>query len=351
MAEDIDAKRAKFCCYCGISLESVNASVCCQQCGNDFVSSPDALDDLPRFSSQEVVAFDGIDSQFETLVRAAPHERMCYRFIESLEEKDICWYRLCDESDGSFIMGASKLVSSSSIQFHDIDYLNSACVYKMEAYRQRKEVLNLENYGSLSFRSNFAQDMIIKIPSKSSQSDIEIGLLQSTRRESAKVFKATVRPDPFSKGATVPLESRLLSQVVEHLNPSQTMRERVLGGGPQEYVNLRQNDDTENDDDEIVTFESFQPTWNGKINQFCLDFNGRALEACPKNFILIPCLEEKAYGNVVSLRCGKVSRNRRNMDYRFPFSPLTAFATCLSTEMVASLFGRSVEVVDGSEGG
>jgi len=51
-----------------------------------------------------------------------------------------------------------------------------------------------------------------------------------------------------------------------------------------------------------------------------------------KNFILVPSdVDELLFGSdTIGVRFGKVSKHRFNLDYRFPFSPLTAMAIAIS---------------------
>jgi hypothetical protein len=60
--------------------------------------------------------------------------------------------------------------------------------------------------------------------------------------------------------------------------------------------------------------------------------SGRVTISSKKNFILVPSqYDEIMFGaDTIAVRFGKVSKHRFNLDYRFPFSPLTAFAVALS---------------------
>jgi len=70
------------------------------------------------------------------------------------------------------------------------------------------------------------------------------------------------------------------------------------------------------------------PKWNEKVAAFVLNFNGRVTMASVKNFQLV--LEEDAEEHVV-LQFGKVGKDEFTMDYRWPMSPLQAFAICLGS--------------------
>lgn len=58
-----------------------------------------------------------------------------------------------------------------------------------------------------------------------------------------------------------------------------------------------------------------------------LDFAGRVTEASAKNFQLVSSKNSES----VYVQFGRVSRGAFHLDFRFPFSPLQAFAACLST--------------------
>jgi hypothetical protein len=63
-----------------------------------------------------------------------------------------------------------------------------------------------------------------------------------------------------------------------------------------------------------------------------VDNSGRVTISSKKNFILIPSqLDEMMFGaDTIAVRFGKVAKHRFNLDYRFPFSPVTAMAVAMS---------------------
>mmetsp|Transcript_12965 Transcript_12965/g.27413 ORF Transcript_12965/g.27413 Transcript_12965/m.27413 type:complete len:422 (-) Transcript_12965:297-1562(-) len=67
------------------------------------------------------------------------------------------------------------------------------------------------------------------------------------------------------------------------------------------------------------------PRWHEELQCWCLDFRGRVTQASVKNFQLV----HPTTGAVV-LQFGKVGKDLFTMDFKAPFSALSAFATCLS---------------------
>ncbi|KAJ1449089.1 P-loop containing nucleoside triphosphate hydrolase protein [Pelagophyceae sp. CCMP2097] len=65
--------------------------------------------------------------------------------------------------------------------------------------------------------------------------------------------------------------------------------------------------------------------------KYSLDFRGRGKVASVKNFQLVVASGDGNYGDDVVLQFCKVGANKFNLDYRAPFTPLTAFALAVST--------------------
>lgn len=94
-----------------------------------------------------------------------------------------------------------------------------------------------------------------------------------------------------------------------------------------------QEEQDDNQKDEISIYQNRKATWNEKVNGWTLDFNGRVQLSSKKNFILVPatCSNADNAGNAaIGIRFGKASKHRFNLDYKYPFSPLSAFATAMS---------------------
>jgi tubby and related proteins len=77
----------------------------------------------------------------------------------------------------------------------------------------------------------------------------------------------------------------------------------------------------------IHSFHNKPPKWNEQVGAYVLNFNKRVTQASVKNFQLTTSDDP----DTVFLQFGRVGKDVFNMDFRFPFSPLQAFAICLSS--------------------
>ena len=77
----------------------------------------------------------------------------------------------------------------------------------------------------------------------------------------------------------------------------------------------------------IISFINKAPKWNEALQAFVLNFNGRVLRPSVKNFQLVDAEME----NDVIVQFGRIDSNLFNMDVKYPFSIIQAFALCLSS--------------------
>lgn len=77
----------------------------------------------------------------------------------------------------------------------------------------------------------------------------------------------------------------------------------------------------------IDAYQNKPPKWNDQIGAYVLNFNKRVTEASVKNFQLISSNDPET----VYLQFGRVDKEVFNLDFRYPISPLQAFAMCLSS--------------------
>ena len=96
----------------------------------------------------------------------------------------------------------------------------------------------------------------------------------------------------------------------------------------------------------IHELQSARPRWNPTHRAYVLDFNGRVTRPSVKNFQLVartssadaPATASAATSPPVVAQFGRVDDDLFTLDFAHPFSPLTAFAACLSA--FESKFGR-----------
>jgi len=77
----------------------------------------------------------------------------------------------------------------------------------------------------------------------------------------------------------------------------------------------------------ISSFVNKSPKWNEALQAFVLNFNGRVLRPSVKNFQLV---DPEVESNVV-VQFGRIDSNLFNMDVKYPFSIIQAFALCLTS--------------------
>lgn len=76
-----------------------------------------------------------------------------------------------------------------------------------------------------------------------------------------------------------------------------------------------------------VLLRNKAPRWNEAMHAFCLNFHGRVHVASVKNFQLVVGDSP----DTVVLQFGKAGSETFTCDFRWPLTPLTAFAMCLSS--------------------
>lgn len=77
----------------------------------------------------------------------------------------------------------------------------------------------------------------------------------------------------------------------------------------------------------VDCYHNKPPKWNDQVGAFVLNFNKRVTQASVKNFQLTSADDP----DTVYLQFGRVDKDKFNMDFRHPFSPLQAFTICLSS--------------------
>ena len=86
---------------------------------------------------------------------------------------------------------------------------------------------------------------------------------------------------------------------------------------------------------ELMTFQTKQPVWSEELQAWTLNFDGRVKMASKKNFLLE--VEDKFHlvnefgEGTEQLRFGKVRKNVYSLDYKYPFSPISALGIAMTT--------------------
>ena len=195
------------------------------------------------------------------------------------------------------------------------------------------------HYATLLVSSLFSSSMVLSIHYLGKKREIATVAFVSYNSGPSNMLRASVRINPFCEGEVVSSISKKIAEKsrtreVNETNMFQRYMNRLKNIQTYKYGSVNQNED---DEDEIATFEAQVPQWNQNLQRFTLDFNGRCFESSQNNFILIPAPEEACnFGDAIGVRYGKVHGSKFNLDFRFPFSPVSALAIALSSEIGAT---------------
>lgn len=82
----------------------------------------------------------------------------------------------------------------------------------------------------------------------------------------------------------------------------------------------------------LEVFQNRFPHWNEEMEAYCLNFGGRVRLASVKNFQVMHGNEHPENAESETLiQFGRVDKDKFHLDVQFPFSPLQAFAACVSS--------------------
>jgi hypothetical protein len=129
--------------------------------------------------------------------------------------------------------------------------------------------------------------------------------------------------------------NRRISGVENELNGEDDTNDTLEGYGGVE----------QDDQQDLLVFETKKPSWNKNLGAWTLNFNGRVKKASKKNFLIsakegldsFEDLEVDVDGNETVagakayLRFGKNTKHRFIMDFRKPLSPVVALGICITS--------------------
>ena len=81
----------------------------------------------------------------------------------------------------------------------------------------------------------------------------------------------------------------------------------------------------------VTMFQNKEPRWNEKLKSYALNFGGRVKEASIKNFILVRSEKTEKPDQSNALVFGKINKDKFDLEFTYPFSPLQAFGIVLSS--------------------
>ena len=358
---------ARYCTYCGALVLSTGS---CETCLKILVKQPSQRQgedtdesDVDLSSTEEMNPSAVID-----VTLPPDHQEMIYGYVERYRGEHVHTFHFRREADNSFLLAASIASSREGpVYFHTCENIKAEGVHMHEIPQKIGQpgfvacllptsVLGTEFLLTTRDENNWVNKLLTALKSKrqtpeNQKFELQVFETQSSSsrdnefkkagRELAlfafdsnvlgtqpNTVEATVRANPSSDFAVVPIKKRV-SQSRATRNIEKSLFERLRGRKSRAYHMLGQ---IEEDDDEVATFETKKPQWSDSIGGWTLDFNGRITMSSKKNFILIPSQKDEIMfgADTIGVRFGKVAKHKFNLDYRFPFSPLSALAVSIS---------------------
>eukprot|EP00929_Paragymnodinium_shiwhaense_P079395 TRINITY_DN41326_c0_g1_i1.p1 TRINITY_DN41326_c0_g1~~TRINITY_DN41326_c0_g1_i1.p1 ORF type:complete len:360 (-),score=63.77 TRINITY_DN41326_c0_g1_i1:86-1165(-) len=223
------------------------------------------------------------------------------------------------DSDRDWLAGASPTSGSSP----------------SDASPQRQKpafVLNQGDYGDEWMLTTFRCELCRNRPRRTSCDFVGRGQqLAQIRHSKRKVHKAPVHhlsvhlPPLLSSGRTCvwcPLWTRrnLASGPLSPQQGSQSPSARSMSASVIDAL--------PEDEDVALQVQSKLPIWDTEVESLVLNFQGRTVTSCPRNFVL---RGEDDEDEEIVLQHARLSNNMWCLDYNHPLSPVQAFGIALST--------------------
>ena len=123
---------------------------------------------------------------------------------------------------------------------------------------------------------------------------------------------------------------RIQEQNTEHSSLDYTLVDQLTFKKDHKYNRVETKEEAQ-----LLFLQTKKPVWSEEHEAWCLDFGGRVKKASKNNFILevdqdrVNLKEE--FSDTPLMIFGKVNASRYSLDYRYPLSPMQAFAIALTT--------------------
>jgi hypothetical protein len=356
-----------FCVHCAHRLES--SSKRCPGCDERVCLPPPPLGAEHVVDDIDFAAAESPEARLSASQLFSPpgHFDAEYGFVERHRGEHLQTFQFYRESDGMFILAASMAVGGDgTLVVHTRKDITSEGTMEIvpRGTGDAGFVCALVNSNYLGTEFTMLSRRAIPKASKSETMSLRggnmdpredmgnggwaaaVGPSAAVRKEvgiltyQAHIFTsmpfslaATVRLNPFSADGTdaedeaVSLKELMKRSLTVRVTEERSLFERFTRQSEMGYLAVGTDDS-----DELATFESKKPVWSPELASWTLDFNGRVPRSSKRNFILVPSRkDERDWGeDVMCLRFGKAAKHRFALDYRFPFSPVTALATACS---------------------
>ncbi|KAH9257317.1 hypothetical protein BASA81_004474 [Batrachochytrium salamandrivorans] len=349
-----------FCVYCG-TKRPVEEGAVCARCGNPPLR--DGEEEEPYRAPFALLSDP-----------CGPKAPMVYGFVERFRGKHVHTFHLYKEGDHSFVLACSmSSLQSGALHFHTKQSLFNNYEATMGMVPQSlshpdfiaslmpNSLLGTEFLLTNSHRSAVKPRSTTATGGEETGSLLEQSSVTSAPKEFALVRFSTnlagtspnqcrvyVRANPRSskcKLATLRQRARQVSQTRAPTDLAAILMQRLqklANSTPSTstvteplffYNALEEGGEEGEDRDEVLVYQNRKPAWNAAVGGWTLDFNARVLIRSKKNFILVPsntANADNAGNEAIGVRFGKHTKHRFNLDYRYPFSPLSALAVSMS---------------------
>ena len=217
----------------------------------------------------------------------------------------------------SNFMGTEYHIYDNGIREEDIEPCNPSSQIRRE--------LGVITYASNFLRSKGPRRMNVGLPALRTKYEIR-RKKRDRRREQEEEEEGPWR-GKYDEGEEKDTsmnqqDQEMIAEIWEEKRENQTMLSALKGG-----VRRERGSDGSEPHEPLLEFVNKYPRWNASVGAYVLNFNGRVTMASVKNFQLVDPEE----GEKVCLQFGRVGEDEFTMDFSYPFSPLQAFAVCLSS--------------------
>jgi len=348
-----------FCTHCSTPLSSHKV---CPGCDERVCRPPPSLDEGAPVVDDDDFGSSARDGEIDNPFAAPNHFDVEYCFLQRHRGARMQTFQMFRETDGAYIMSASMpLVKDGMIIIHTRrDVLGDGTMAGVPATQEVPGFLCAvcaSNYLGCAFASRppksdvraCSTEFLIKTnlaPPAPKKQHVFTGVVAGHSGVHAELGLVSFQPHvftsmPFTLSATLRLNPLLdpgaedetpLKDLLKRAQKVRVADDRSLFERFTKRTEMGYQSIGTDDMSAIASFESKKPEWSGELGSWTLDFNGRVPRSSKRNFLLVPSRrDERDWGeDIVCLRFGKTEKHRFALDYRFPFSPVTALATAVS---------------------
>ena len=264
-------------------------------------------------------------------------EDMVQCYLQIYEGTWLTHFHLHLESDKSFVLGASCMEDmSSGFVFHTMaDMTWDATMQDIPTDPNSHSYLGqmISNFSGTTFTIH---DYRVIDPGAKNSDIHELGYIMYDVNILGRVpnsLKAIIPrfDEQYMDGPqNSTISQRIQEQNTEHSSLDYTLVDQLTFKKDHKYNRVETKEEAQ-----LLFLQTKKPVWSEEHEAWCLDFGGRVKKASKNNFILevdqdrVNLKEE--FSDTPLMIFGKVNASRYSLDYRYPLSPMQAFAIALTT--------------------